>query len=32
MKEEEFLVAIGGREMVEYDLKMKAALEVIKQG
>ena len=32
MKEDEFLTAIGGREMVEYDLKMKAALEVIKQG
>ena len=32
MKEEEFLSAIGGEEMVEYDLKMKAALEVIKQG
>lgn len=32
MKEEEFLNAIGGEEMVEYDLKMKAALEVIKQG
>lgn len=32
MKEDEFLSAIGGEEMVEYDLKMKAALEVIKQG
>lgn len=32
MKTDEFLKAIGGEEMIEYDLKMKAALEVIKEG
>ena len=32
MKEEEFLAAIGGEEMVKYDLMMKAALDVVKEG
>ena len=32
MSEEEFLQAIGGEEMVKYDLMMKAALDVVKEG
>lgn len=32
MSEDEFLAAIGGEEMVKYDLMMKAALEVVKEG
>ena len=31
MKEEEFVTAIGGEEGIEYDLKMKKALEIIKE-
>ena len=30
MKEEEFLKAFGGIEMVKYDLKMRKAIEVLK--
>ncbi len=31
MKEEEFLKAFGGLEMIEYDLKMRKAIEIIKE-
>ena len=31
MKEEEFVDAIGGEDAIEYDLKMKKALEIIKE-
>ena len=31
MKEEEFLDAIGGEEAIEYDLKMRKALDIIKE-
>lgn len=32
MKEEEFVNAIGGSEMVKYDLTMRKALDIIKEG
>lgn len=32
MKEDEFLTAIGGKEMIKYDLEMKKALDIIKEG
>ena len=32
MKEEEFVAAIGGEDGIAYDLKMKKALEIIKEG
>ena len=31
MKEEEFLDAVGGEDAIEYDLKMRKALEIIKE-
>lgn len=32
MKEDEFLKAIGGEEMIKYDCEMKKAIEIIKEG
>ena len=32
MKEDEFLSAIGGRELIKYDLEMKKALDIVKEG
>ncbi len=32
MKEDEFLNAIGGEEMIKYDLEMRKAIEIIKEG
>lgn len=32
MKEEDFLGAVGGRDMVRYDLTMRKAIEIIKEG
>ncbi len=32
MKEDEFLSAIGGKDMVKYDLSMRKALDIIKEG
>lgn len=32
MKEEDFLGAVGGRDMVKYDLTMRKAIEIIKEG
>lgn len=31
MKEDEFLKAVGGTEMIEYDLKMRKAIELLKE-
>ena len=31
MKEEEFLDAVGGEDAIEYDLKMRKALDIIKE-
>ena len=30
MKEEEFITAFGGKEMIRYDLEMKKVIEVLK--
>ncbi len=30
MTEEEFLKLCGGREMIEYDMKMRKAIEILK--
>ncbi|MDE6292573.1 MAG: trigger factor, partial [Bacilli bacterium] len=32
MKEDEFLNAIGGEDMIKYDLEMRKAIEIIKEG
>ncbi len=32
MKEDEFLSAIGGEEMIKYDLEMRKAIEIVKEG
>ena len=32
MKKDEFLNAIGGEDMIAYDLKMKKAMEIVKEG
>lgn len=32
MKEEEFLTAIGGEEMIKYDVEMNKAIDIIKEG
>lgn len=32
MKEDEFVSAIGGKEMIKYDCEMKRAIEIIKEG
>ena len=31
MEEEEFKKAVGGTEMIEYDLKMRKAIELLKE-
>ena len=32
MKEDEFLAAIGGEDMIKYDVEMKKAMDIIKEG